>query len=181
MALRNTGANRSINPSMSNTAFKRLMAEYRELTENPPEGIVAGPITEDNFFEWEALIMGPTDTIYEGGVFRAVLKFPSDYPLYPPKMVFTSSMWHPNIYTNGEVCISILHAPGEDPNMYESSTERWSPVQSVEKILLSVVSMLAEPNLESPANIDAAVMWRDKREEYIKRVYDCVSKSLIDS
>ncbi|CAG8795207.1 16860_t:CDS:1, partial [Racocetra fulgida] len=55
----------------------------------------------------------------------------------------------------GMVCISILHPPGDDPNMYESSSERWSPVQSVEKILLSVVSMLAEPNDESGANIEA--------------------------
>lgn len=55
------------------------------------------------------------------------------------------------------VCISILHPPGDDPNMYESSSERWSPVQSVEKILLSVVSMLAEPNDESGANIEACV------------------------
>lgn len=47
------------------------------------------------------------------------------------------------VYADGRVCISILHAPGDDPNMYESSSERWSPVQSVEKILLSVISMLA--------------------------------------
>ena len=47
------------------------------------------------------------------------------------------------VYPDGRVCISILHAPGDDPLGYESSAERWSPVQSVEKILLSVVSMLA--------------------------------------
>ena len=50
---------------------------------------------------------------------------------------------HPSVYPDGRVCISILHAPGDDPMGYESSAERWSPVQSVEKILLSVVSMLA--------------------------------------
>jgi ubiquitin-conjugating enzyme E2 G2 len=61
------------------------------------------------------------------------------------------------VYQDGTVCISILHAPGDDPNMYESSSERWSPVQSVEKILLSVLSMLAEPNDESGANIEACV------------------------
>lgn len=49
----------------------------------------------------------------------------------------------PTVYPDGRVCISILHAPGDDPMGYESSAERWSPVQSVEKILLSVVSMLA--------------------------------------
>ena len=70
------------------------------------------------------------------------------------------------VYPSGLVCISILHAPGEDPLGYERESERWSPVQSVEKILLSVVSMLAEPNDESPANVDAAVMWRERRSEY---------------
>jgi ubiquitin-conjugating enzyme E2 G2 len=93
-------------------------------------------------------------------------------------MKFTSPMYHPNVYANGEVCISILHAPGDDPNMYESVSERWSPVQSVEKILLSVVSMLAEPNDESGANIDACKVWRDDREQFDRIVKDCVAKSL---
>jgi ubiquitin-conjugating enzyme E2 G2 len=62
-------------------------------------------------------------------------------------MRFTCEFFHPNVYQNGTVCISILHPPGDDPNMYESSSERWSPVQSVEKILLSVVSMLAGKSL----------------------------------
>ena len=84
-----------------------------------------------------------------------------DYPLNPPKMRFISKIFHPNIYPDGRVCISILHAPGDDPLGYETSSERWSPVQSVEKVLLSVMSMLAEPNCESPANVDAAKMWRD--------------------
>jgi ubiquitin-protein ligase len=47
------------------------------------------------------------------------------------------------VYPDGNVCISILHTPGEDPLMYEQASERWSPVQSVEKVLLSVISMLA--------------------------------------
>lgn len=163
---------------MTSTALKRLMQEYKELILNPPEGFTAGPISEDNFFEWEAEISGPPDTAYEGGVFTARLTFPRDYPLNPPKMVFTSEMWHPNVYKNGEVCISILHPPGEDPNHYETSAERWSPVQSVEKILISVISMLAEPNDESGANIDAAKMWRVDRDTFNKTVERTVRKSL---
>lgn len=69
---------------------------FSELTLNPPEGIVAGPISEDNFFEWEALIQGPEGTCFEGGVFPARLIFPPDYPLSPPKMKFTCEMFHPN-------------------------------------------------------------------------------------
>ncbi|CAB3365255.1 Hypothetical predicted protein [Cloeon dipterum] len=175
---------------MAGSALRRLMAEYKQLTLNPPEGIIAGPINEENFFEWEALITGPEGTCFEGGVFPAKLIFPPDYPLSPPKMQFTCEMFHPNIYSDGRVCISILHAPGDDPMGYESSAERWSPVQSVEKILLSVVSMLAgcfepiyylnatEPNDESGANVDAAKMWRENREEFNKIAERLVRRTL---
>lgn len=82
------------------------------------------------------------------------------------------------VYPNGLVCISILHAPGDDPHHYEQASERWSPIQSVEKILISVMSMLAEPNDESPANIEAAKMWRDRRLEFEKVVREGVRRSL---
>lgn len=78
-------------------AQKRLFHEYRLLATNPPDGITAGPISEDDLFHWEAIIQGPEDTPFEGGVFPAELKFPRDYPLSPPKMTFTGvDLWHPN-------------------------------------------------------------------------------------
>lgn len=81
---------------MSNPAAKRLFKEYKSLSSDPPEGITAGPVTEDDMFLWEALIQGPEGTPFEGGVFPAELKFPKDYPLAPPKMKFLTDMWHPN-------------------------------------------------------------------------------------
>ncbi|KAG8215223.1 ubiquitin-conjugating enzyme/RWD-like protein [Butyriboletus roseoflavus] len=78
-------------------------------------------------------------------------------------MKFDPPLFHPNIYPDGTVCISILHTPGDDPTMYEQASERWSPVQSIEKVILSVISMLAEPNLESGANIDCCKLYRDNR------------------
>lgn len=163
---------------MAGSALKRLMAEYKQLTLNPPEGIVAGPKSEENFFEWEALVTGPEGTSFDGGVFVTELIFPTDYPLSPPKMRFISDMFHPNVYVDGRVCISILHTPGDDPLGYESATERWSPVQSIEKILLSVVSMLAEPNDESGANVDASKMWRENRAAFNETAKKLVRKSL---
>lgn len=72
----------------------------------------------------------------EGAFLRARMTFPSDYPLSPPELKFISKMWHPNIYSDGRVCISILHPPGDDPlNPYESAAERWSPVHTVESIV----------------------------------------------
>ncbi|TID23025.1 ubiquitin-conjugating enzyme [Venturia nashicola] len=159
-------------------AQKRLLVEYKNLTNDPPDGITAGPSNEDDMFVWEALIQGPEGTPFEGGIFPAELKFPRDYPLSPPTMRFTCELWHPNVYSNGMVCISILHTPGDDQFGYEKAEERWSPIQSVEKILISVMSMLAEPNDESPANVDAARMWREKRAEYEKIVRQNVRKGL---
>lgn len=64
----------------------------------------------------------------------------------------------PLVYANGVVCISILHPPGEDQlNQQETADERWRPILGVESILVSVISMLSDPNDDSPANIDAAV------------------------
>ncbi|RFU81237.1 ubiquitin-conjugating enzyme [Trichoderma arundinaceum] len=160
------------------TAHRRLLQEYRALTNNPPEGITAGPVSEDDLLHWECLIQGPEGTPFEGGVFPAELKFPKDYPLAPPTMKFLADMWHPNVYPSGLVCISILHPPGDDPNHYEHASERWSPIQSVEKILISVMSMLAEPNDESPANVEAAKMWRERRDDYEKTVRDGVRRML---
>ena len=82
------------------------------------------------------------------------------------------------VYPNGEVCISILHPPEEDKYGYESAAERWSPVQTPETILLSVISMLSSPNDESPANVEAARLWREDPAEFKKRVRRCVRESL---
>lgn len=93
-------------------------------------------------------------------------------------MTFTSEMWHPNVYQDGKVCISILHPPGEDEfNAQESADERWRPILGVEQILVSVISMLSDPNDESPANLDAAVMWRNDRAAFKKKVRQVVRKS----
>ncbi|XP_023373878.1 ubiquitin-conjugating enzyme E2 G2 [Otolemur garnettii] len=171
---------------MAGTALKRLMAEYKQLTLNPPEGIVAGPMNEENFFEWEALIipwhsapqavpqqcqqLGVQVLSICGACCHGVASGTVPALNWPPLTLA--------VYPDGRVCISILHAPGDDPMGYESSAERWSPVQSVEKILLSVVSMLAEPNDESGANVDASKMWRDDREQFYKIAKQIVQKSL---
>ncbi|KAI0462459.1 Ubiquitin-conjugating enzyme E2 7 [Komagataella kurtzmanii] len=160
------------------TAQRRLFKEYQQLSHDAPEGIIAGPLDEDDLFYWECLIEGPKDTPYENGVFSAQLTFPKDYPMSPPKLKFDPPLSHPNIYADGTVCISILHPPGNDPLLYERPEERWSPVQSVEKILLSVASMLAEPNVESGANIDVCKIWRDDRPNFDAMVREQVRKSV---
>ncbi|KAK3509511.1 hypothetical protein QTP70_035170 [Hemibagrus guttatus] len=133
-----------------------LRRQLAELNKNPVEGFSAGLIDDNDLYRWEVLIIGPPDTLYEGGVFKAHLTFPKDYPLRPPKMKFITEIWHPNVDKNGDVCISILHEPGEDKYGYEKPEERWLPIHTVETIMISVISMLADPNGDSPANVDAA-------------------------
>ncbi|KAI8925727.1 ubiquitin-conjugating enzyme/RWD-like protein, partial [Entophlyctis helioformis] len=111
-------------------------------------------------------IIGPPKTIYEGGYFLATIKFPNDYPFNPPTFAFNSKFFHPNVFPDGKLCISILHPPGDDPLSGEKAEERWNPTQSVESILLSIVSLLNDPNCSSPANVDAGVMYRQNRKQY---------------
>ncbi|XP_044079829.1 ubiquitin-conjugating enzyme E2 G1a isoform X2 [Siniperca chuatsi] len=73
-----------------------LRRQLAELNKNPVEGFSAGLIEDNDLYRWEVLIIGPPDTLYEGGVFKAHLTFPKDYPLRPPKMKFITDIWHPN-------------------------------------------------------------------------------------
>ncbi|XP_019738128.1 ubiquitin-conjugating enzyme E2 G1-like isoform X1 [Hippocampus comes] len=137
-----------------------LRKQLADLNKNPVEGFSAGLVDDNDIFQWEVVVIGPQDTLFEGGFFKATLTFPRDYPLRPPKMKFITEIWHPNVAKNGDVCISILHEPGEDKYGYEKPEERWLPIHTVETIMISVISMLADPNGDSPANVDAAVsLW----------------------
>ncbi|KAJ7468629.1 ubiquitin-conjugating enzyme [Mycena latifolia] len=166
-------------PSQTASNTILLRRQLTELTKHPVEGFSAGLVDDDNLYEWEILVIGPPDTLYEGGFFKARLTFPPEFPLLPPKMRFITPMWHPNIYPDGVVCVSILHAPGDDQYGYEDAGERWMPVHTVESILISVISLLSSdtPNLDSPANIEAALEVRKDLEGYKKKVRRLVRRS----
>jgi len=164
---------------MSKPSLIHLNRQLLEFRNNPVEGFSAG-VHDDNLYEWNVVLIGPANTLYEGGIFSARLSFPEDYPSMPPKMRFETKMWHPNIYADGTVCISILHAPGDDLYGYEDAGERWLPVHSVESILISVLSLLAsdKPNTDSPANVEAALEVRNDFETYKKKVLQLTRESL---
>lgn len=148
----------------TSSALRALTLEFKSLQEEPVEGFRVKLVNEDNLFEWEVAIFGPPETLYEGGYFKAHMKFPPDYPYSPPTIRFLSKVWHPNVYENGDLCISILHPPIDDPQSGELPCERWNPTQNVRTILLSVISLFNEPNTFSPANVDASVMYRRWKE-----------------
>jgi ubiquitin-conjugating enzyme E2 G1 len=155
-----------------------LMKQFKDISKHPVDGFSIG-LVDDDVYQWRVMMEGPEDTLYEGGYFPCTLTFPKEYPNSPPVMKFLSDVWHPNVYPDGRVCIFILHEAREDAyNQQELMSEKWRPILGVESILISVQSMLSEPNLESPANMDAAVQFRTDREAYRRRIKTIVRKSL---
>ena len=150
-------------------ALKRLQNEYKQYIKDPNVHYSICP-DDNNFLLWDIILFGPSDTIFEGGLFNCQLKFSKDYPNIPPEFKFTNNFFHPNIYPDGKVCMSILHE-WIDIYGYEEISERWNPSHSVNSILMSLLSILTEPNFESPANVDASKLWKEDFNAYKKIIY----------
>lgn len=104
-------------------------------------------------YHYEGIIIGPLDTPYENGVFPFNMDLPTDYPMKPPKIQFNTKIFHPNIFPNGYICLSILK-------------EEWSAALAIRKTLLSVQSLFNDPNPNDPSNPEAAHYYRFDREKY---------------
>ncbi|CAD8211138.1 unnamed protein product [Paramecium pentaurelia] len=166
-----------INAPSASYTVTLLKKQLRQLEESKTiEGVSVG-LESNSLYQWNISFAGPSDTLYEGGYFQAMMKFPEDYPNSPPTFKFLTEMWHPNIYSDGRVCISILHAQDEF-NDQEPPETRWRPILTPEDVLISIVSMLSEPNINSPANVDAGIQFRDKPDEYKKKVRKLIDKAL---
>ncbi|KXS95568.1 hypothetical protein AC579_5762 [Pseudocercospora musae] len=159
-------------------ADRVLMNEYKELSKQTWTNI---ELVNENIYQWSvALIVLNPDSLYYGGYYKAKMNFPKNYPYEPPTFQFDRPLWHPNIYTDGKLCISILHQPGEDLMSGEMAGERWSPVQRVESVLISILSLLDDAECSSPANVDAGVQLRKNPAGYKKRVEEDREKSKQD-
>lgn len=160
--------------------MKLLMKEYQMYQEDlkgndHTTSLYSLTPSNDSFLKWDLTLFGPEDSPYEDGIFNGYIKFPINYPNDPPEVVLYN-FFHPNVYENGTVCISILHK-GEDEYGYESISERWSPILKVPSIMISIISMITDPNFESPANIEASKLWRENYEEYKRKIYYLVARS----
>lgn len=146
---------------------------------DPPSSCSAGPVGDD-LFHWQATIMGPSDSPYSGGVFFLSIHFPTDYPFKPPKLQFTTRygllvasatfrclslpqtppptlltlrIYHPNINSNGAICLDILK-------------DQWSPALTISKVLLSLCSLLCDPNPDDPLVPEIAHLFKTDRAKY---------------
>ena len=120
---------------MSSSA-KRIQKELAEISLDPPCNCTAGP-KGDNLYEWVSTILGPPESAYQGGVFFLDISFPLDYPFKPPKVKFRTRIYHCNVNSSGAICLDVLK-------------ENWSQALTISKVLLSIVSLLTDPNPHDP-------------------------------
>ncbi|ODM93706.1 Ubiquitin-conjugating enzyme E2 3 [Orchesella cincta] len=147
-------------------AMKRLQTDLKQITRDPPVGISADISDDGNIYHWNAMIIGPGDTPFEGGTFRLRMEFPANFPQTPPVVWFYSRMFHPNVYSNGRICLDVL----EDEN-------KWDPSYNAASILCAIQSMLGDPNPDSPANGEANDLFRTDTAAYELRVKQIVAMS----
>jgi ubiquitin-conjugating enzyme E2 D/E len=131
----------------------RILKEIESLKKDPPANCSAGPVGDD-LLHWHATIIGPEDTPFAGGIFYLDIRFPNDYPFKPPTVKFLTKIFHPNISASGTICLDIL------------KSDKWSPALTIGRVLLSICSLLNDPNPDDPLVGDIARLFKRNREEY---------------
>ena len=135
------------------SVIKRLTQELHELrTGNNDYNFSTAPINDSDITKWSAVIKGPDDTVYQNGCFHLSIVFPDEYPFKPPVVKFITKIYHPNINANS-ICLDILKT-------------RWSPVLTISKVLLSISSLLSEPNPQDPLVPDIAKQFLHHRASF---------------
>lgn len=143
------------------------MKELQTMQKEPPPNISAAPIDENDLYKWQAVIFGPSDSVYAGGVFNLSIVFPADYPFKAPRVEFLTKIYHCNIM-NKALCIDILK-------------NQWSPALTIDKVLISIVSLLMDPNPKDPLNREAAEKYLSDRNEYNRIAREWTRKYAMES
>ena len=143
-------------------SLKRINKELKDMSYDPPANCSAGPVGED-LYHWQSTIMGPTDSPYEGGVYFLDIQFPPDYPFKAPRIHFTTKIYHPNINRQGGICLDILKG-------------QWTPALTLDKLLLSICSLLTDPNPDDPLVPEIANIYKTNRKEFNMRAKEWTQK-----
>lgn len=154
--------------------MRRLLKEFEQLEKEPVEGICIYVETINESSEikspipqYEAKISGPQNTPYENGTFTLSLTVPIKYPMDPPTIVFKTKIYHPNIDDSGRICLDILK---------RSPQGKWRPSLSLRSLLLSIQSLLAEPNPDDWLMSDIAKIYKDDRKRFNKIAKEMTEK-----
>jgi len=132
-------------------AINRIHRELDELRNNPSINCMAEQ--GEDLYNWDATIIGPEETPYAGGHFLLKIHFSQEYPFRPPTVQFMTKVYHPNISSQGVICLDILH-------------KQWSPALTITKVLLSISSLLSDPNPDDPLVSEVAKLYKCDRKAF---------------
>jgi len=145
---------------------KRLIKEYKDIINSKDlieNRISIGLVKENDYTNWKATIIGADDTPYKGGIFNLEIQITPQYPFKPPKVKFLTKIYHPNINDSGDICLDILK-------------HNWSPALTLDKVLLSIQTLLQCPNPDDPLNPTAASLLKNDNKKYNDTVKSYVLK-----
>jgi len=112
----------------------------------------------DNIYKCSCSFNGPIDSPYTGGVFHLDITIPRDYPFKPPIVICLTPIYHPNFNQLGQICVDILK-------------DNWSPALTIPRIVLSIVSLLTDPNSDNPLDLEIADVYKHNLPTYIKTAH----------
>ncbi|TXT10228.1 uncharacterized protein COLE_04162 [Cutaneotrichosporon oleaginosum] len=141
-------------------ATKRIRKEISDLARENLGAIKLAP-NESNIFQWRATIPGPAGSPYEGGLFDVDIRVPEDYPFSPPHVQFVTKVYHCNVSPQGSICKSLLKSA-------------WSPALSLYKVILSLSSLLTDPNPADPLVPSIAIEYKQNRKKHDSTAKDWV-------
>lgn len=131
---------------------KRILKEINDVNVDPPESCSAGPVGDD-IYHWTATIMGPTGSPYAGGIFNLDIHLTDEYPYKAPNIKFKTPVFHPNIDKKGNICLDLLK-------------NNWSPALTITKLLLSICSLLTDPNPNDPLVPEVAFIYKTNKQQF---------------
>lgn len=140
--------------------IQKLIAD--ELSKNGYAMYTAEPLGDD-LYKWTGNLNGPKESPYEKGVFFLDIQFPAEYPFKPPKVKFETKIYHPNIKSDGSICIPILK-------------ESWSPSITLYKVLGNIFELLSSPDLSTPLEPEVAEIYNNNRGQFNKIAIEWTKK-----
>lgn len=145
-----------------------LTKQLKELEKDPPPLCTARPVDmSSDMFNWIGSIRGPPGTPFENGTFNLKIHFPTDYPFKPPKIRFTTRIYHPNISSQGDICLDLLH-------------DKWSPALNIRTVLLSLCSLFTDPNPEHGLEQEILQVYRNDKRTYEANAREWTRKYAIE-
>eukprot|EP00796_Vickermania_ingenoplastis_P010220 gene10220-7163_t len=156
----------AMDPTTMANSKARLMRDFQQLRRPSAEELgISVRLHKNCLFLWKVVISGPDGTAWEGGLYQMEFKFMDTYPMTPPHVKFVTPVFHPNVYPDGSLCLDII-------------SSMWTPTLDVQTLLLSIQSLLNDPNPSSAANSEAAETITRNPNAYYERVKRLAEASL---